>query len=184
MPNRPTLDGDSAAAQRSPEYAHLSLQELRDYRRTLLDEETRVSYWRRIIQARLDMVVAGPRSAPTVEALREVLSSDRFGTRRQAIVGFVPSQDIPPIPDLATLWDRQPVEGDDAHNRALVDELNAAEAELSAYRTALHDRLAAATGELIARYREDPTLCLSALPSPQSRVPRPSVRATRRAAGS
>ena len=40
--------------------------------------------------------------------------------------------------------------------------------QLSAYRTALHKRLAGATGELIARYREQPTLCLTALPTTQT----------------
>ena len=39
-----------------------------------------------------------------------------------------------------------------------------AELQLSAYRAALHRKLAAATQELIARYREDPSLALTALP--------------------
>ena len=39
-----------------------------------------------------------------------------------------------------------------------------AELQLSAYRNALHRRLELATGELIARYHEDPSLCLCALP--------------------
>ena len=43
-------------------------------------------------------------------------------------------------------------------------DLTKAEAQLSAYRTALHRRLADATGELIARYREQPELCLTVLP--------------------
>ena len=46
----------------------------------------------------------------------------------------------------------------------LEDDLRAAEVELSAYRTALHRRIGDATNELIARYREQPGLCLSALP--------------------
>ena len=41
-----------------------------------------------------------------------------------------------------------------------------AEHELSAYRRGLHERLDAATGELIARYREEPSLALRALPLP------------------
>jgi hypothetical protein len=62
--------------------------------------------------------------------------------------------------------------GNDEHNRKLAHDLSKAEAQLSAYRTALHKRLAAATGELIARYREQPTLCLSALPTerPATRI--------------
>jgi hypothetical protein len=54
----------------------------------------------------------------------------------------------------------------------LAHDLSKAEAQLSAYRTALHKRLSSATGELIARYREQPELCLSALPTqrPVARV--------------
>ena len=43
----------------SEAYAHLSVDGLREYRRALTDEEHRVSYWRRILQARLDVVEAG-----------------------------------------------------------------------------------------------------------------------------
>jgi hypothetical protein len=78
---------------------------------------------------------------------------------------------MPPLPDLAVLWARDPMPGNLSWNRDLAHELSKAEAQLSAYRTALHKRLATATGELIARYREQPTLCLSALPV------RPTARA-------
>ena len=47
---------------------------------------------------------------------------------------------------------------------ALLVRLAAAEAELSAYRRSLHERLDDATSELIARYREEPALSLCALP--------------------
>ena len=40
----------------SEAYAHLSVEGLREYRRALSEEEHRVSYWRRILQARLDLV--------------------------------------------------------------------------------------------------------------------------------
>jgi hypothetical protein len=53
---------------------------------------------------------------------------------------------------------------------ALEHDLRVAEAQLSAYRNALHRRIGEATGELIARYREQPTLCLSALPLEPRRV--------------
>jgi len=45
-------------------------------------------------------------------------------------------------------------------------ELTQAEGQLSAFRAALHDRLDRATRELIARYRENPRLALTALPLP------------------
>ncbi|CAN5323220.1 hypothetical protein BH24ACT10_BH24ACT10_00480 [soil metagenome] len=77
---------------------------------------------------------------------------------------MLPVDDIPPLPSLAELWDRR-VDPADAVGTALVTtDLRLAEAQLSAYRNALHRRIGEATGELIARYREQPTLCLSALP--------------------
>ena len=160
--------------ERSAEFAHLPLVGLRQYRKALNQEESRVSYWRRILQARLDVVRAlDPASGPDVEALRPVLGAERVGAARQALLDVVPFDDIPPLPHLESLWDRDPVPGDDAANAALVADLERAERQLSAYRTALHRRLASATNELIARYREEPALCLSALPLPRDRGAEP-----------
>jgi outer membrane protein TolC len=74
------------------------------------------------------------------------------------------------LPHLESLWDRDRVEGDEAHNATLAADLVKAEAQLSAYRAALHRRLGSATTELIARYREEPTLCVSALPLPRPKA--------------
>ena len=154
--------------ERSPEFAHLPLVGLRQYRKALTQEESRVSYWRRIIQARLDVVRAmDPSRGPDVEALRPVLGAARVGAARQALLDVVPFDDIPPLPHLESLWERDARPGDDAHNAALVHDLEKAEAQLSAYRSALHRRLGGATTELIARYREEPALCLSVLPLPR-----------------
>lgn len=156
---------------RSQEHAHLTLDELRSYRSTLSQEEGRVSYWRRILQARLDVLRAG-RHLDT-ETLRPVLTDRRVGAGRQALIEILPVDDIPPLPDLAGLWDRL-VDLDNADEvLALEADLADAERQLSEYRSVLHARIAAATGELIARYRDDPSQCLSALPSrsTQRRVP-------------
>lgn len=157
---------------RRPELAHLDLEELRGYRKTLEREADRVSYWRRILQAKLDTMRAGDVLRDgDLSALRPVLTDERVARGRAAIVAITAAEDIPVLPSLAELWDRE-VEPWDADAVALLDrELTEAEAELSAYRTALHDKLAAATEELVARYREDPTACLTALPSPDL-VPR------------
>lgn len=151
---------------RSVEFDHLDLERLRAYRTALSEEENRVSYWRRIIQARLDLVVAGASVNPAdVESLRGVLAGSRTGGNRTSLITFVPADDdIPLLPDLTELWERDPIPGDEDHNAALAAELSDAERELSEYRTALHRRIAAATGELIARYREEPLLALTALP--------------------
>jgi hypothetical protein len=152
---------------RTEEHAHLSLEELREYRKVLSAEESRVSYWRRILQARLDLLLAG--ADADGDTLRPVLTDRRVGAGRRALVEITPVDDIPPLPDLAELWDRV-VDLQDAEAVAsLTEDLSAAERQLSEYRTALHRRIGAATGELIARYREEPTLCLSALPLQESR---------------
>jgi len=174
MGNRPTSDAGRfrSVPERSPDFAHLSLGGLRTYRQTLSAEEGRVSYWRRIVQARLDIVrAADAGTVATVDNLRGVFEEARVDSGRTALMRVLPLDDIPPLPDLVQLWAREPVVGDDAHNHRLAHDLMRAEAQLSAYRTALHKRLAAATGELIARYREQPELCLTALPQ------RPAVRA-------
>ena len=161
MPNRPTADRKTPP-ERDPQFAHLELGGLREYRATLTHEESRVSYWRRIIQARLDIVISG--GSTTVDDLRGVFAERAPSTRRTALVEVMPVDDMPPLPDLADLWSREPDPTDEASIDKLVEELTNAEKQLSAYRSALHRQLAAATSELIARYREQPDLCLSALP--------------------
>jgi hypothetical protein len=147
---------------RTDEHAHLSLDELRAYRTTLSQEENRVSYWRRILQARLDLLRAGADADSTT--LRPVLTDERVGAGRRALVEIVPIDDIPPLPDLAGLWDRLVDPSDATAVAALDADLSEAEGQLSEYRSVLHQRIGAATGELIARYRDEPALCLSALP--------------------
>jgi hypothetical protein len=168
----PARDGGAAGRrtavrtvpERSDEFAHLSLDELRDFRRTLTAEEDQVSYWRRIIQARLDVLRAGALGTADGQHLRPVLSDSRIASSRTALISVVPANDIPPLPNLAQLWERRIADGDDAGAAELDHDLAVAERQLSEYRQALHRRIADATGELIARYREQPDLCLTALP--------------------
>ncbi len=148
----------------SSEFAHLDLDGLRAYRRALTTEEGKVSYWRRILQARLDVLREGRLGLVDSAQLRPVLTDKRVGSGRQALLDVVPVDDIPPLPNLAELWDRRVEPGDDAALAALEADLTQAEMDLSSYRSSLHRRIGVATGELIARYREQPTLCLSALP--------------------
>ena len=150
----------------SEAYAHLSVDGLREYRRALTDEEHRVSYWRRILQARLDLVASGTtRRGVDHDRLTPLLTTQRVGAGRRALSAVTQADgDIPPLPLLEELWERQVEPGDDAGREAFEQDLRLAEHDLSAYRAALHDRIGQATGELIARYRESPDLCLSALP--------------------
>ena len=155
---------------RNDAYEHLSVPELREYRQALTAEEGNVSYWRRIMQARLDVVVSGSASRELdTERLRPLLTSERVGSGRRALVEILPIEEAPPLPSLAELWERRVDEDDAAGEEAVAEDLRVAEAQLSTYRAALHSRIGAVTGELIARYRETPSLCLSALPRERTR---------------
>ena len=150
-------------------FAHLSVEALREYRRALTEEENKVSYWRRILQARLDLVATGTTSKGVEhERLTPLLTGERLTPGRSGLVQVVEVDDTPPLPSLAELWDRQVDPSDGPGRDAFEDDLRTAEAQLSSYRTALHGRIGKATGELIARYREQPSLCLTALPLPRS----------------
>jgi hypothetical protein len=157
-----------AVPQRDDAYAHLTLDGLRAYRRALAEEENRVSYWRRILQARLDLLRAGMEGstarAVDTEALKPVLTDARVGAGRRVLVDVMPAEDMPPLPQLEQLWQRHADPHDTEAATDLERSLAQAERQLSDYRSALHRRIAEATGELIARYRETPSLCLSVLP--------------------
>jgi hypothetical protein len=158
--------GARPAPTRAPELEHLSLDELRAYRQELSLEETRVSYWRRILQARLDTVTDGREDHASVSRIREVLHEHAGSSRRLALLPVASPEDAPPLPNLATLWETTSTDAE--IGASLVPRLVDAEHELSAYRTALHQRLDAATSELIWRYRDQPALALTALPLPSS----------------
>lgn len=164
---RTTRGATREVPERSAEFEHLSLSALRDYRQTLSEEESRVSYWRRLIQARMDLIeLRGADDSMRLERLRLALSESRVGQGRRALVAIMPIDDVPPLPDLAGLWSREADPSDPEAVADLRSDLAFAELQLSAYRTALHQRLGGATGELIARYREEPQLALLALPVP------------------
>ena len=148
--------------QRDAEFDGIELAELRRRRAGFNDEESRVSYWRRIIQARLDLVRLDRVDADPVADLRRVLTDANTSRHRLANIDARPVDDIPPLPDLAELW--QQMTPDDPDERAaLVARLREAEERLSEYRHELHQRIDHVTGELIARYREEPALALTAL---------------------
>ena len=151
-------------AQRVPHLEHLELSALRVYRQDLLTEESRVSYWRRILQARLDTTVGRGDERTPAPKLKSVLSQHQESSRRLAVHTVHDAVGVPPLPDLTVLWESGAA--GDAADDDLVVRLAAAEIELSAYRRALHERLDDATSELIARYREQPALALCALPLP------------------
>lgn len=149
--------------ERSPELAHMTLPRLRKYRQTLLDEELRASYWRRLIQARRDLLRAGNRPGDR-QALVTALTEQRGAGGRQVILTLHPDTGMPILPHLPDLWAAGVSEADDQRRAELFTRLASAESVLSSYREALFKRLDRATAELVARYHEDPTQCFAALP--------------------
>lgn len=155
------------APEGAAELAHLPLAALRAYRAELTSEEGRVSYWRRLVQARIDLVRSAPAPGadePGRRRLAALLADAPSGSRRSSLLAVLPCDDVPPVPDLARLWVNPTAPEDGPARRRVLAELHSAERALSTYRAALHRRLDRATAELIARYHADPAVCLVALP--------------------
>lgn len=159
------------APARSPDLAHMDLRRLRTYRRTLIDEELRASYWRRLLQARRDLLRANTRPGDR-PGLTRALTESRGSAGRQVILTLHPDGGLPILPHLPELWATVVDRGDDSLGSELFARLGSAESVLSSYRDALHKQLNRATTELIARYQEDPSQCLVALPL-RRKAPRP-----------
>lgn len=151
------------APARVPELGHMDLKRLRAYRRTLLAEAQRVSYWRRLLQARRDAVRID--LAPGDRAmLQAALTEQRGSAERMAMLTLHPDGGMPVLPHLPELWVQDVTGADDTTRAEYYARLSAAESVLSSYREALHKRLDRATADLVARYAENPALCLVALP--------------------
>jgi hypothetical protein len=150
----------------SPHLADLGLQQLRAYRSRLTEEEDRVSYWRRLTHARIDVLEAESRTEGVlkIEDLVRVLGDTGSGQRRTALVSIRPADPLPELPVLAEMWDTEVDPHDDEAVAAALLRLREAEAKLTAYRRALHERIEEATSELIVRYRNEPSSALDALP--------------------
>jgi hypothetical protein len=149
--------------ERSEELRHMTLDRLRNYRRTLLSEELSTSYWRRLLQARRDLL----RSSPPLgdrPALRVALTEERPPGGRQSIMALHPAGGMPILPNLPDLWATEIAPPGSRQARELTIRLTSAESVLSSYREALHRRLNRATADLVARYHEDPELCFTLLP--------------------
>ena len=170
------MSGDPGASRRrpsvravgpAPELSGLGLDALRSYRTALSAEEDMVSYWRRLLQGRLDLLDAQAALGHTLSLadLVRVLGDTGSGRSRRSLMRVPAPVDLPDLPDLDELcrmWEAEPQDGDErAH---LVDGLRAKERGLSTYRTALHERIDAATAEMIMRYRQDPRAALDLLP--------------------
>lgn len=161
------VDRMTMAPVHAARLSELSLAALRQYRLQLREEEDRVSYWRRLLQARLDMVAAGRAQAGPMSAqqIAAALGDGVARQRRLALVATEVGAPLPELPELAALWAHPLGEvGGGAADATVLGGLTTAESQLSTYRTSLHSLLDAATAELIRRYKADPSSCLEVLP--------------------
>lgn len=150
----------------SDELAGLALPQLRDYRHQLEAEEDKVSYWRRLVHARIDVLEAESSSGTTlsIEQLVRVLGDTGTGQSRQALVRVSAAEPLPDLPELADMWVTEVDPADPTQVEDALGRLRTAEEQLTDYRRALHRRIDEATGELILRYRADPRAALTIIP--------------------
>ncbi|PVG81790.1 hypothetical protein DDE18_16085 [Nocardioides gansuensis] len=149
----------------SPHLAELSLDELRAYRRRLTEEEDRVSYWRRLAHARIDVLEAEADTHGTLrmEQLVRVLGDTGAGNTRTALVSISAAEPLPELPVLEEMWVTEIDPDDEEQVADALRRIREAEKQLTDYRRALHERIDEATGELISRYRAQPSLALDLL---------------------
>ncbi len=147
----------------APSLRDLALDDLRRLRHRLTDEEGRVSYWRRLFQARLDML----KDAEEVDTtdVRRVLQDASSAPRRWQALGLHPADIDTSMPEARDLWSRVVDLNDEQQRAAYVELLQHMESSLSRNRHALHQQIDSVTKELIARYRANPALALTALPA-------------------
>ena len=157
-----------------PAWGDLTLPDLRTYRRGLTYEEEKISYWRRLVHARIDVLEAESlHERPLrLEELVRVLGDTGTGRARTALAKVRVAADLPELPVLADMWVTEIDPDDPAAIAEAISRLRAAEKTLTEYRRALHLRLDASTRELIARYRANPSSALAAFAAPHSGGPR------------
>lgn len=150
----------------SEDLAALDLQQLRGYRRSLEVEEDKVSYWRRLAHARMDVLEAqsGHHGTLSMKDLVRVLGDTASGQSRRALVSVKPGDPLPELPQLDEMWATHLDPDDEEQTRTALAGLRTAEEQLTTYRRALHERIDEATRELILRYRDDPRAALALIP--------------------
>src|SRR3954451_671352 len=157
-------------ATRPDAWAGLDLSDLRLYRRRLSEEEEKISYWRRLVHARIDVLEAESHHERPLrlDELIRVLGDTGTGRTRTALVNVRAAEDLPELPVLRDMWVTELDPNDKQEVAEAIGRLRSAEHQLTDYRRALHARLDEATSELIARYRDNATSALSAFSAPHT----------------
>ena len=162
-----------ATPRLDPALAHLSLPSVRAYRHMLAQEEFAATSWRRLISVHLAALAgtepagtepagtepAGTEATGTEATGTETAGTEATGTKRAETVAADPAHTAGP--------ERSIDDADLPFGSAWADwvrQLQDLDHELVGYRESAIERLARVTDELIARYHQDPSRCLAALP--------------------
>lgn len=153
-----------------PEYLEditsIDLNDLRERRVTAEDVEAQISYYRRLLHGRMDLINfelsrrSGEEERSLIEALPEILASEMvFGTEPN--LRYI--ETMPPLPtitgrrlidkimDDGVLTELPDLSDDEVHEA--IDRLSEVENQLSAQRKRLHIVIDALQDEIVARYR-------------------------------
>lgn len=155
---------DEVPPERDPQ--SLTFAELRAYRQRLAAEEDKISYWRRLAHARIDVLEAGAQNEGNLSFgdLVRALGDTGTGRARRFLASVRTADPLPDLPDLAQMWATEVDMHDTEQVAEALERLRTAGDQLGLYRAALHARLDEASAELIRRYRENPLLALTILP--------------------
>ena len=136
------------------------LDDLRALRESLREEEQRVSYWRQLVQGRLDLVrtslAGGHPSADDLASLAATRAREGARRRSPAATRLALEGLVSPLAGLEGLWGAPIAWGDPMSLHRVERDLVEAEVKLSAYRRALHERIDACTARLVDHYQRDP----------------------------
>lgn len=151
------------------------VRDLRLDRRALRAEHARVTWWRRLVRARLDLAVAQAAQPPTLGEDMAFQLPPEIGVEvpRPAVLAAVlgPGRGSTTWPELAAT-DRS-ADGTGLDGTAPVqlrlDELRALDEQLARYGDGVAAALARATERLISRLAQEPSQTLAGLPEPLSR---------------
>jgi hypothetical protein len=146
----------------------MPLVELRRYRQVLRGDESNVSYWRRVLFGRMDLLRkvsardTGEHHAGVggVDDLASALRDTATGHSHLALVRIGSASDLPPFPGLDELWARDADPTNPVEVAEFLTALDDAAGRVTEYRGQILRRIDAATTELVARYRDDPDACL------------------------
>jgi hypothetical protein len=148
---------DDVQAPAAPE----ELAALLARRRDLRDHEEELSYWRRILQARVDVLRARLATQDEEEALRRVLGDERRPQTRAAHVVIRPYRDMLELATCDMLWEKSCDSRDEELLVQALDRMLVAEKWISHTRSRVFRELDLATEDLKARLSADPTEYLS-----------------------